>query len=38
MLRFPQGRVVFALAAVCLTVTAQPANGDWMFTHGGHTY
>ena len=38
MLRLPQSRIVFVLAAVCLTVTARPANGDWMFTHGGHTY
>ncbi len=37
MLRLPQSSVVFVLA-VCLTVTAQPANGDWVFTHGGHSY
>jgi len=38
MLRLPQNGLVFVLATVCLTVTAQSANGDWMFTHGGHTY
>lgn len=38
MQRLPQSRVVFLLAAVCLTVMAQSANGDWIFTHGGHTY
>ncbi len=38
MLRLPQSLVVFLLAAVCLTVTAQPANGDSILEYGGHTY
>ena len=38
MLRLPLSWIVLLLVTVCLTITAQPASGGWLFTHGGHSY